>query len=194
MYCSCACYRPQRSCGKVMFSQASAILFTGGVADTPLGRHTPLERPPSLGRHPLGRHPWQTPPTQCMLGFNPPRPVHAGIHTQPLPSACWDTPPLPSACWNAFFLIYIYPECILVNAYPEKFQGFGIECWPLSLTINSVKIAIVFSGGSRISQTAAPTPKRGANLLFGQIFPENCMKIGLGHPWCPSLDLPMMCL
>ena len=24
-------YRPQRSCGKVMFSQASVILFTGGV-------------------------------------------------------------------------------------------------------------------------------------------------------------------
>ena len=23
----------------------------------------------------------------------------------------------------------------------------------------------------------APTPKAGANLLFGQIFPENCMKI-----------------
>ena len=26
------CYRPQRSCGKVMFSQASVILFTGGVS------------------------------------------------------------------------------------------------------------------------------------------------------------------
>ena len=37
-------YRPQRSCGKVMFSQASVILFggVGGVADTPLlARHPP---------------------------------------------------------------------------------------------------------------------------------------------------------
>ena len=43
-------YRPQRSCGKVMFSQTSMILFTGGVY-------------PSMH---WGRH---TPPTQCMLGY-----------------------------------------------------------------------------------------------------------------------------
>ena len=70
-------YRPQRSWGKVMFSQASVILFTEGVCipactgaeppsprqtfpeqtDIPLGRHFP-------GRHlPPGRHPpGQTPP------------------------------------------------------------------------------------------------------------------------------------
>ena len=36
-------YRPQRSCGNVMFSQASVILFTGGVCQTPPGRH-PLVR------------------------------------------------------------------------------------------------------------------------------------------------------
>ena len=45
-------YRPQRSCGKVMFSQESVILFTGGGCipactgtdtsrQTPPGRHTP---------------------------------------------------------------------------------------------------------------------------------------------------------
>ena len=49
-------YRPQRSCGKVMVSQASIILFT----DTPLGRHSPVQIPPwadtRLGRHPPGRH------------------------------------------------------------------------------------------------------------------------------------------
>ena len=54
-------YRPQRSCGKVMFSQASVILSTGDVAETPLGRHPP-------GRHPL-----------C--------PVHAGINSPPPPMA-----------------------------------------------------------------------------------------------------------
>ena len=61
----CFCfYCPQSSCRKIMFSQASAILFTGGVADTPPGRHPPGQTPPpwadtpSLGRHPL---PGQTP-------------------------------------------------------------------------------------------------------------------------------------
>ena len=39
-------YRPQRSWGKVMFLQASVILFTGGgVPDTPWTRYTP--------------HPWE---------------------------------------------------------------------------------------------------------------------------------------
>ena len=74
-------YRPQRSCGKVMFSQASVILFTGGVWQTlpPPSEQTPLADPPPgqtpppradtlkgthfpgqtspLGRHPPGRHP-----------------------------------------------------------------------------------------------------------------------------------------
>ena len=52
----CYFYRPQRSCGKVMFLHLSVILFTGrGVchtspwADTTLGRHHPL--------------------AQCMLGY-----------------------------------------------------------------------------------------------------------------------------
>ena len=64
-------YRPQRSCGKVMFLHVSVILSTGGLPLVPgrsapgpgggllLGRHT---HPLSLGRHhPQGRHPpWQT--------------------------------------------------------------------------------------------------------------------------------------
>ena len=37
------CYRPQRSYGKVMFSQASVILFTGGGL---FGRHPPDRYPP----------------------------------------------------------------------------------------------------------------------------------------------------
>ena len=44
-------YRPQGSCGKLMFSQASVILSTGGcLPDTLPGRHP-------RGRHPRGRHP-----------------------------------------------------------------------------------------------------------------------------------------
>ena len=61
-------YGLQHSCGKVMFSQASVILFTrrGGCIPACTG---------------------QTPPAQCMLGYTPLCPVHAGIHV-PLPSAC----------------------------------------------------------------------------------------------------------
>ena len=57
-------YRPQRSCGKVMFSQASVILFTGVcVWQTPPWADTP---PP--GRQPLGRHlPADTPPPSRRL-------------------------------------------------------------------------------------------------------------------------------
>ena len=101
-------YRPQRSCGKVMFSQASVILFTRGcVWQTPPGRHPP-------GRYPSGRHPT----AQCMLGYTP-----------PLPSACWDShspvqcmlgyAPQPAtavggthptgmhSCLNLFFILYL---------------------------------------------------------------------------------------
>ena len=78
-------YRLQRSCGKVMFSQASVILSTG----TPPGGYppwadTPRQTPPTWADTPhLGRHgpPGQSPP---------------GRHPQadtPLPSACWETPP-----------------------------------------------------------------------------------------------------
>ena len=62
------CYHPQHSCGKVMFSQASVILFTGGVWQTPpsgqtphLGRHSPrADTPPMVtaadGTHPTRMH------------------------------------------------------------------------------------------------------------------------------------------
>ena len=52
---TCYCYRPQRSWGKVMFSQACVIPFMGGVclsacwdttpgADTPMGADLPRSR------------------------------------------------------------------------------------------------------------------------------------------------------
>ena len=96
-------YRPQRTCGKVMFSQASVILFTGGACI-----------PACTGQTPPGRHPtplpsacWDTP---APPGQTPPCPVHAGIHTPPLSSACWDTSPgghcsgRYASYWNAFLL------------------------------------------------------------------------------------------
>ena len=46
-------YRPQRSLGKVMFSQACVILFTGGVSAS-----VPAEiPPPSADTHSGSRHP-----------------------------------------------------------------------------------------------------------------------------------------
>ena len=62
-------YRPQRSWGKVMFSQASVILLTGGSASVHAGIHThppwadppgadtPPEQTPPGSRHPWSRHP-----------------------------------------------------------------------------------------------------------------------------------------
>ena len=86
-------YHPQLSCGKVMSSQVSVILFTGGCvadtplprSDTPLGRHPPKQTPPwtdtpgqrSPGRHPPGQTP---PPAQCMLGYTPLPAQHTRIH------------------------------------------------------------------------------------------------------------------
>ena len=61
--------RPQHSCGKVMFSQASVILFTGGVYPSMhWGRHPPRQTPlpwadpppptatAAEGTHPTGMH------------------------------------------------------------------------------------------------------------------------------------------
>ena len=50
-------YRPQRSCGKVMFLHLSVILSTGGRGVSSSG--------PEGGQTPPGRHP----PAQCMLGY-----------------------------------------------------------------------------------------------------------------------------
>ena len=81
-------YHPQRSCGKVIFSQACVKNSVGGVsASVHAGIH-PLGQTPPGQTHPLGRHHPQA---------DTPQPVHAGIHT----SACWDThPSLPIVCWD----------------------------------------------------------------------------------------------
>ena len=96
-------YRPHRSCGKVMFSQASVILFIGEGACIPA----------CTG---------QTPLCHSMLGYPPPRPVYvvihhpasaAGIHTPPAQEMLGCTPP-GSHCsgryvsyWNAFLFFTV---------------------------------------------------------------------------------------
>ena len=68
-------YRPQRSCAKVMFTQASVTLFTGSVWQTPLPLGRPLspttgQTPPQQtataadGTHPTGMH------SCCLLYVN----------------------------------------------------------------------------------------------------------------------------
>ena len=91
-------YRPQRSCGKVIFSQASVILSIGGcipactVADTPL--------------------PGQTPHLPSACWDTHPHPVHAGIHIPPLPAQCMPgyAPPRRPLLRTSRILL----ECILV--------------------------------------------------------------------------------
>ena len=96
------CYRPQRSCSKVMFLHLSVILFTGGSASSPGGVcHTPWVDLPG-----------QTPPR-----WTPPHPVHAGIHTPAAQCMLGYTLPLPSACWDTVDkqVVRIQLECILVH-------------------------------------------------------------------------------
>ena len=114
-------FRPQRSCGKVMFIDLSVILFTGrGVSGrhTPLGRH-PLAWADPLGRHPLGRHSpphlgRQTVPLgRHPMGRPPPRqtPQVDTSHGQTRP------PPRRPLKWTVRILL----ECILVI---KKFLPF----------------------------------------------------------------------
>ena len=93
-------YRPQRSCGKVIFSQAcvkSSVHGGRGVSASvdagihPLGRHPPSKHPPR--QTPLGRHPpLCRPPRQTsLLGRPPPQQtatVADGTHPTGMHSCC----------------------------------------------------------------------------------------------------------
>ena len=73
-------YRPQGSCGKLMFSQASVILSTGGC----LPGQTPSGQTPSLGRHPgqtppMGRHSRADSPVQMAIAADGTHPT--GMHS-----------------------------------------------------------------------------------------------------------------
>ena len=108
--------RPQRICGKVMFSQACVKnSVQGGVsqhalgqtpcwdtppwadtprADTPLG-HTPLGRHPSLGRHTPATPSGQIP----LLGTPPSADTPPWADTPPSHCSRWY-----ASYWNAFLL------------------------------------------------------------------------------------------
>ena len=103
-------------CGKVMFSQASVILSTGGwgcltlPGQTPPGR-TPPRQTPHYGQIPPPR---QTPPPgQTPPGRHPPGRHFPWAGTPPM-----QTPPLPptgsycsgrcACCWNVFLLNWFF--------------------------------------------------------------------------------------
>ena len=107
-------YRPQQSWGKVIFSQASVILFTGGVClsacwDTPLGpgRHPP----PRPGRHPPGPEQApprtrQAPPDQAAPPPGPDRQPPRTRQAPPPPKSrayfeIWSTSGWYASYWNA---------------------------------------------------------------------------------------------
>ena len=121
-------YCPQRSCGKVMFLHLSishsvqgGMSASGlGVSATPPGQTTPSRQTPP-GRHSQAD-------TPC--------PVHAGIHTPALLSACWDTPPCAvhagirstsgryASHWNA--LLY-FNMLYIIQIYVVNFRKMIVD-------------------------------------------------------------------
>ena len=110
-----SCYRPQRSWGKVIFSQASVShsVHRGGCLSQCLLGYTP----------PLGRYtPWQVhPPWQVPLWAGTPQQVHplAGIPPRQVYPSRQVQPPRPpphdghcsgrcASYWNAFLLIRMF--------------------------------------------------------------------------------------
>ena len=111
-YFSIVFYRPQRSCGKVIFSQASV---SHSVPTGVSGRHQPAT-PPSPGqtsplgrhlssRHPLGRHPLDRHPP--LAGRHPP---WANTPPHPLgrpPQRDGHCSERYASYWNAFLFFVI---------------------------------------------------------------------------------------
>ena len=101
-------YRPQRSCGKVMFLHLSVILFTGGRGcSVHAGIHTPLVR------HPPGQTPWTEHPS---LGWHPRQTPLAWADNPTWAGTPIDrpSPPLPASRWLLLRTVRILLECILV--------------------------------------------------------------------------------
>ena len=133
-------FRHQHSCGKVMFSQESAILFTGGS----VWQTSPLGQIPLLGRDPLGQTlPGQTPP----WADNPWADTPAWIDT-PLPA---DTPQQAAtaadgkhptgmySCLNkksclSFFIMY--PYLLIVRNLRRYIPDLSHSLMPVSVSMN----------------------------------------------------------
>ena len=130
------CYRPQRSWGKVMFSQASVILFTGGCLPQCMLGYAPQEQTPPGADTPCSRHPLEadTPradtPLPSPLGADttlsrhPPR-RPGGRHPPgadtPLGA---DTPPQEQTPWSR------HP-----NRPPQSMLGYMVNAWAVHILL-----------------------------------------------------------
>ena len=93
-------YRPQCSCSKVIFSQASVILSRGVYPSMHWGRHPPGRHPAPWADIPWAVHAGIHTPTQYMLGCTPLAQCMLGR-----------TPPQLPLLW----MVHILLECILVT-------------------------------------------------------------------------------
>ena len=102
-------YRPQRSCGKIMFY--SVCHSVHGLSHPPPGQ-TPL------GRHHRGKHtrmqtpPGHTPPAKCMLGYTHPCPAQCILgYMSPLAATAADGthPTGMLSCLNFNFNLFLIP-------------------------------------------------------------------------------------
>ena len=101
IWCPLHFYHLQRSCSKVMFSQATVILSTGEMSarHTPPGRHPLGRHPPPRQTHPQGRNlPGKTPPPQPLQADTPRQkpPGQTPPGRQPPGRHPRSEPPLPS--------------------------------------------------------------------------------------------------
>ena len=90
-----------------MFSQASVILFTGCVWQTPSPVRPPWADTPRADTPQADTPPGKKPPmpSACWDTYRP-CPVHVGIHTPPCPVHAEIHTPLPSACWDTLPALY----------------------------------------------------------------------------------------
>ena len=137
----------------VMFSQVSV--------------HRGVSAPLHTGIHPLGRHP----PAQCMLGYTPPRTVHAGIRS---------TSGRYASHWNAFlFRIYV---CILCQV-----DLLDLHPRPEVLTLANPRLA---------GELGKPPPGPISFMWFsGKILPNIWLVSpisGVGTPVWEIVDPPLV--
>ena len=122
-------YRPQRSCGKVMFLQLSVILFTGGdsvhrggVWQTPPREDTPAQQTPTAadGTHTTGMH-------SCFTGVCLSR---GGVPDRdPPPPPDRDHPCMVKSgryayCLNAFLIFVCLHMLIFARPLPTCWRWF----------------------------------------------------------------------
>ena len=153
------CYRPQRSCGKVIFYTPVCQSFRSqGGSDRP----PPPRQPPALGRQHPGRHtPSQTPPPPgrhpCLRADNPQADKPPGRHYAPRQTATAADGTHPTgmhSCWSwnsversgGVIELMQCINCPIFYTFLKKFKLFNF--WPLRLLAALFRSAKAFSFSS----------------------------------------------